>query len=140
VATANESTAVAVQIETAASVDHAEDIAAVDGIDSLFVGPADLTSSLDGVGSDPTDEFDVAIERIRAAGDTQDCPVGVYAASPSVSSERLEAGFNYVVAGTDLSFVRDGAEEYLAALEEIRSRETPSKAPRRRDTRQRHRC
>jgi len=116
VATANESTAVVVQIETAAAVAETEPIAAVDGIDSLFVGPTDLTSSLGGVGSDPTDEFDAAIERIRTAGDTRDCPVGVYAAGPSVAAERLEAGFDYVVAGTDLSFVRDGAGEYLAAL------------------------
>jgi 2-keto-3-deoxy-L-rhamnonate aldolase RhmA len=114
--TANESTAVVVQIETAAGVDEAESIAAVDGIDSLFVGPTDLASSLGGVGSDTTDEFDAAIEGIRAGGLAQDCPVGVYAASPSVASERLAAGFDYVVAGTDLLFARRGAEEYLAAL------------------------
>jgi len=118
---ANESTAAIVQIETRAGLDAAPAIAATDGVTSLFVGPNDLTSSLAGAGNDPPADFEEAVASVRTAAHDHDCPVGIYSGDPETTATRLSEGFDYVAAGTDLSFLRFGADAHLAAFESSRS-------------------
>lgn len=109
VASANEQTAVIVQIESAAAVERAAQIAAVPGIDALFVGPADLSGSL-GV---PVGKLDPplleALKRIVAAGQATGRCVGIDAPS----NERLETfaglGFRLFSFGIDAAYLSDGA-------------------------------
>ncbi len=117
VADANESTAVIVQVETRAGLESAPEIAAVDGVTSLFVGPNDLTSSLAGVGSDPPADFEEAVASVRTAAHEYDCPAGIYSGDPETTAQRLSEGFDYVIAGTDLSLLRFGANAYMAPFE-----------------------
>lgn len=109
VASANEQTAVIVQIESAAAVERAAQIAAVPGIDALFVGPADLSGSL-GV---PVGKLEPplleALKRIVAAGQATGRCVGIDAPS----NERLETfaglGFRLFSFGIDAAYLSDGA-------------------------------
>lgn len=117
VADANESTAVIVQIETGAGLDAAPDIAAVDGITSLFVGPKDLTSSLAGAGNDPPAGFEESVAAVRTAAHENGCPAGIYGGDPETTAQRLSEGFDYVIAGTDLGFLRNGADDYMTPFE-----------------------
>jgi 4-hydroxy-2-oxoheptanedioate aldolase len=77
---ANRETFNVIQIEDAAGVEHVEEIAAVPGIDVLFVGPADLSASLGVVGQSDHPRVLEATERTaraaRAAGIHWGCPVG----------------------------------------------------------------
>ncbi|MGE0120761.1 MAG: HpcH/HpaI aldolase/citrate lyase family protein [Dongiaceae bacterium] len=109
VAAANEQTAVIVQIESAAAVDKAAEIAAVPGIDALFVGPADLAGSLGlpvGALEPPLLE---ALKRVVTAGRTTGCCAGIDAPS----NERLETfaglGFSLFAFGADAGYLNDGA-------------------------------
>jgi 4-hydroxy-2-oxoheptanedioate aldolase len=66
-ASANEQTLVGIQIETAEAVDEIEDIADIDGVDFLFVGPSDLSQALGVTGSYFDPACVAAIDRIAAA-------------------------------------------------------------------------
>lgn len=64
---ANEETLVIIQIETVASLEQCEAIAAIDGVDGLFVGPSDLSQSLGVTGQFFHDKCLAAIERVSQA-------------------------------------------------------------------------
>jgi 4-hydroxy-2-oxoheptanedioate aldolase len=108
IASANERTAIIVQIESAGAVERATEIAAVPGIDALFVGPADLAGSL-GLPVGTTDARMIeALKRVVAAGQSVGRCVGIDA----VSNERLEVyaemGYRLFTFGSDAGYLIDG--------------------------------
>ncbi len=126
VAAANEQTAVIVQIESRAAVEKAAQIAAVPGIDALFVGPADLSGSL-GV---PVGKLEPplleALKRVVAAGRATGRCVGIDAPS----NERLETfaglGFRLFSFGIDAGYLSDGARA-AAEFARATAMKTPAK-------------
>ena len=92
-----------VQIETTEGVDAAADIAAVDGVDGVFVGPSDLSASMGLLGQQTHAEVTAAVLRafdaVRSAGK----PVGVNAFDPAVAQSYLDAGASFVLVGADVS-------------------------------------
>jgi len=123
-AAANEQTAVIVQIESRAAVEKAAAIAAVPGIDALFVGPADLSGSLGVPVGELKPPLLEALQRVVAAGRTAGRCVGIDAPS----NERLETfaglGFRLFSFGVDAGYLNDGAH---AAVEFARA--TAKKSP-----------
>ena len=99
-----------VQIETAAGVDAAAEIAAVDGVDGVFVGPSDLAASLGLLGRqthpDVTDAVIRTFAAVRAAGK----PVGVNAFDPAVAQTYLDAGASFALVGADVALLARGSE------------------------------
>ncbi|WP_163849230.1 HpcH/HpaI aldolase family protein [Pseudooceanicola aestuarii] len=93
----------ALQIEDRAGLDNADAIAAVPGVDALFVGPADLSLSL-GVGL-PSEALDHAIARILAAGQTAGRACGIFVADGAAAARRLEQGFAWAIVGSDQSLL-----------------------------------
>jgi 2-keto-3-deoxy-L-rhamnonate aldolase RhmA len=106
---ANDSIAVLPQIETPAGVEHAEEIARIDGVDTLFIGPADLSANLGCFGQydDPT--FRDAFDGVLAAAEAADVPVGTLATGPTEIDAWYNAGVDYLIAGTDIGYLRQGA-------------------------------
>lgn len=115
---ANDRIAVVPQIESTAGVEGAEEIGAIDGVDTLFMGPADLSADLGCFGAydDPT--FLNALDRILAAGESADVPVGTLATSPAEIDAWHNRGVDYLIAGTDIGYLRQGAH---AAREQYES-------------------
>lgn len=111
---ADDEMCVVVQIESVAGMEAIESIAAVDGVDALFVGPADLGASMGLAGRaghpDVVAAVDDAIRRIVATG----TPAGVFATSPERARRCVELGATVVAVGVDLS-VLAGATSALAA-------------------------
>ena len=108
---ANDRVATIAQIETATAVENAGAIAAVDGLDALLVGPADLSSDLGVFGEYGHERFVSAVESVLAAGDV---PVGTLATSPAEVDRWAEYGYDYQVVGVDAGYLAAGAD---AALE-----------------------
>ncbi|TKD21941.1 4-hydroxy-2-oxo-heptane-1,7-dioate aldolase [Rhodobacter capsulatus] len=107
---AAEEICVIAQIETGAAVDALESIAAVPGIDALFVGPADLAASL-GYGADQAhpDLRATVIDtlgRIRAAGK----PAGLLTGDKVLQAMALEAGVDFLGLGVDVGLLARAAE------------------------------
>ncbi|TPW74005.1 HpcH/HpaI aldolase family protein [Schumannella soli] len=103
-----------VQIETAAGVEAAAEIAAVDGVDGVFVGPSDLAASLGVLGQQTHPDVVAAVTRtfdaVRAAGK----PVGVNAFVPEQAQDYMDAGASFVLVGADTALLAR-ASEALAA-------------------------
>ena len=103
-----------VQVETRAALEVVEDICAVDGIDGVFIGPADLSASLGYRGQpahpDVTALIEPAIGAILAAGKAP----GILSADVGAAQRYLELGCLFVAVGTDMGLLAR-ATDALAA-------------------------
>jgi len=90
-----------VQIESAAAVGNAEPIAALDGVDVLFVGPRDLSHDLGVPGDLTAPPFTEAIEHVLAAGRRHGKACGLLVTDGTAAARRLEQGWSFVAIGSD---------------------------------------
>lgn len=103
-----------VQIESAEAVDNAEAIAAVDGVDGIFVGPSDLAASLGVLGQQSHESVVAAVQRTFAAVKNAGKPVGVNAFDPAVADTYITEGANFVAVAADVSMLARGSEALAA--------------------------
>ena len=113
---AHEEICVIVQIETLGAFGGLEAIAAVPGVDSLFIGPSDLSASMGLLG----DMGNPAVQERLSAG-AQACkrlgkPCGIIGANPEMAKKFLGYGFSWVAVGSDLALMVGRAQEYLGAM------------------------
>lgn len=112
-ARAAEETCLIVQVETASALEQVEAIAAVEGVDGVFIGPADLAASMGypGQGGHPDVRAAVlsGVRRIRAAGK----PAGVLALDPAFLAELIEAGTTFTAVGLDAALLRGAARDLV---------------------------
>lgn len=101
--TANNEVCLIVQAESKAAIDAIEEIAAVDGVDAIFIGPADLAADMGfpGKGTEPLvlETIEKAILRIQAAGK----PAGILNSDPTLARRYIELGAKFVAVGTDVT-------------------------------------
>ncbi len=98
------------QIETPTGVENADDIGALGGIDALFVGPADLSASLGVFAEWDAPELADAMDRVIGAGADVDTPVGTLAVRQADVEDRIERGFDYLIAGKDTTTLIEAGE------------------------------
>jgi len=112
------------QIETPTGVEHAAEIAATDGIDALFVGPADLSASLGVFAEWNAPELDEAMADVIDAGAAADAPVGTLTVRESDVADRVERGFDYQITGKDMTTLIETGERIRETYEgSVSSRE-----------------
>jgi 2-dehydro-3-deoxyglucarate aldolase/4-hydroxy-2-oxoheptanedioate aldolase len=99
-----EGVALGVMIETARGVENAEAIAAVPGLDYLFIGTGDLALSL---GGDPS-ALEQACARILKAAQANGLPCGLYTRSVQAAQERFKQGYRLVVSANDVEIAKAG--------------------------------
>jgi 2-dehydro-3-deoxyglucarate aldolase/4-hydroxy-2-oxoheptanedioate aldolase len=104
-----------VQIESPSAVEEAEEIAATDGVDVLFVGPADLSHSLGIPGQFADPRYQDALKRVVAACRANGKAPGILLYDHASFRPHLDLGFTFVGIGADVSFVNDGVQAALAA-------------------------
>ncbi|QFT84360.1 4-hydroxy-2-oxo-heptane-1,7-dioate aldolase [Halomonas sp. THAF12] len=108
-ATAHEELCLIVQVESRRGVENAEAIAAVEGVDAVFVGPADLSVSMEHPGDPGHAEVQEAIEQVirtvRAAGK----PVGILAPQEDDARRYASLGCHFIAVGIDISLLRQAA-------------------------------
>ena len=109
---------VLVQIETPEAIANIEAIAAVDGVDGLFIGPGDLASSMGFIGQLTHPEVVAAIEaavrRILACGK----PAGILVGDEKLTRRYIEIGCSYVAVGSDIGILARGAEALAAKFKQ----------------------
>lgn len=109
-ADASATVSLTVQIESAAAVAAVDEIVAVDGVDAVFVGPADLAASMGLLGRPGhPDVVEAVLTSIRAAN-AAGVPVGVNAFVPEDAERYLAAGADFVAVGADVSILARGSE------------------------------
>jgi 4-hydroxy-2-oxoheptanedioate aldolase len=99
-----------VQVETRKSLDAIEDIAAVDGVDGIFIGPGDLSASLGHPGElfhpEVVAAVEGAISRVAAAGK----PAGVLTYDLDFARRCMELGTLFTAVGADLAILVRGVD------------------------------
>ena len=122
VARAREEICLIPQIETVRGIEHLDAIAATDGVDAVFVGPADLSASMGyaGQANHPAvvAEVERAIRRIQAAGK----PAGILSQDEAVARRYLALGCKFVAVGVD-------AVIFARSLDALRHRFLGGEAP-----------
>lgn len=112
---AQEEICVLVQVETKTALDHIEAIAAVEGVDGIFVGPADLASSMghpgDFANPNVVGAIEDAMRRIRAAGK----PAGILSRNQNFLRNMADAGAQFIALDLDAAILREGATKLLNA-------------------------
>lgn len=120
VTTANEQICLFVQAESREAIQNIEAIAAVDGVDGIFIGPADLAADMGLPGQPGAPEVEAvvgdAIGRITAAGKT----AGIIAFDHAKCAEWVKAGANFVAVGGDVAILARGIRAAAAAADEMR--------------------
>lgn len=116
---ANDQVCLILQLETPEAIDQMEAIAATEGVEVLFIGPADLAANMGYLGDvqNPVvqEKIQEAARRASAAG------VAAGALAPTVEMARkfLGYGFSYVALGTDVGNMMAGARSMLYQVEKI---------------------
>jgi len=113
--TANAAACAIVQIESAAAVAAGEEIAAIDGVDALFVGPADLAASLGHLGDSGHADVQQAIDRVLAAAKARGKRAGIFAGSADEARDYAARGFTLIALAADVIWLLAGARQALAA-------------------------
>ena len=112
---ANSSTTCAVMIESAAALESVDEIAAVDGVDQLFVGPYDLSLTLGTTVPALLDDDSEAspLSRIMQAAAAHGRTVGGFAGTPELAERFRERGISCVAVASDLWITAEGARAAL---------------------------
>ncbi len=123
---ANSSTVFLPQIETPEAVANAADIAAVDAVDVLFVGPLDLSTNMGHPGDFTSPAFAQALSDVAQAARAAGKAAGIFAPGPRLAQLCAELGYTVFSYGADVGvFVRGLA----AGVQEFRSLEGAAGAP-----------
>lgn len=107
--TAGSTISVTVQVESVAGLEALPAIAAVDGVDAVFIGPADLAASLGHLGNPEHPDVIAAIERAIAVIVQSGKRAGVNAFRESVARRYVTAGASFVLVGADVTLLVHGS-------------------------------
>jgi 4-hydroxy-2-oxoheptanedioate aldolase len=113
---ASEKITLIVQIESRKGLENVAEIAAVDGVDALFIGPSDLAASLGHLGNPLHPEVTTAIDTAYAAIAAAGKPAGIFALSPDHARASFAQGFAFASVGTDIGLMIRGAQDVLKAV------------------------
>ena len=114
-ASANERIVTAVQVETAEGLANADGIAATEGVDVVFVGPGDLSVSIDATGPAGTKKLDKAIGTIVEAALKHGKIAGMFCAKPQHVTRWAAEGVSFFILASDTMFLGDGMAAGIAA-------------------------
>jgi 2-dehydro-3-deoxyglucarate aldolase len=116
VARANREVAAIIQAEHVEAVKNIEAIAAVPGIDAIFVGPYDLSASMGKPGQVKDPEVQAAIRKIRDVTLRAGIRLGIYCSDPESAKDCVQQGYTLIGMSTDLNYLSQSAGAALAAV------------------------
>ena len=116
VESANDNIAVIIQAEHIDAVNNIEDIAKVDGIDAIFIGPYDLSASMNKMGAVDDAEVVDAIDTVTRACLQNNIALGYFGVDADSVKPYINKGYNLICTGVDAGFVTQAAQQVLQQL------------------------
>jgi 2-keto-3-deoxy-L-rhamnonate aldolase RhmA len=113
---ANDTTACIVQLETPDAIDRLEQIAAVPGVDALFVGPGDLSAALGKIGNLKDDAVQALIREAGQRARRIGVPIGIVGPTPEMVASFVQSGYSFVAIASDMGMMMRQANAWLADL------------------------
>ena len=117
---ANENLLTVVQIETQEAISNIDAIAAVEGVDVLFIGPLDLSVSLGIVGEFEHPDFRSALQKVAAAAQKAGKAAGILLRGPADLERAVSDGFTFLGIGSDGGLIAQGMPRLADAFDQYR--------------------
>ncbi len=108
------------QVESANAVEEIESIVSVEGIDMVFIGPADLSASLGKLGDFDSQDFQQALARIESETSRAKTSLGTIPFSNWTAVRLYQTGYQLVISGADAMLLASAAKKDLQSLETAR--------------------
>ena len=116
---ANENTFIAIQAETTHAIENIDEIASVDGVDCIFVGPFDLSISL-GIPGQINHTIEIeAIEKIAATCKKHHKIPGILMFNQELLAKWIKLGFHFAVYSSDITLLADAASNAVKELKDL---------------------
>ena len=119
-ATANDNLLTVVQIETEEAVANADEIAAVDGVDVLFVGPLDLSVNMGVPQQLDHPKFQEALDKVVSACKKSGKAAGILLVKTDMVEPIVKKGFTFIALGTDGGMVAAGMKNAATTLNKLK--------------------
>ena len=113
---ASAETCVVVQIETPEAMQNLEAIAAVDGVDCIFIGPGDLAASMGLIGEIGHPQVQAHLKEAAQTAARLGKPCGIVMGQAEAVNQCIEVGYSYVAVASDLGMLMGRAGEMLAKM------------------------
>lgn len=114
---ANEGTCLLVQVETPLALKNLEAILAVDGVDGVFIGPADLSAGFGHLGNPEHPEVQAAIEAAIATIRKSGKAPGILTGNRALAKRYLDLGALFVAVGSDVGVLASGVAGLAAEFQ-----------------------
>jgi 2-dehydro-3-deoxyglucarate aldolase/4-hydroxy-2-oxoheptanedioate aldolase len=118
-ASANDDICTIVQLETPDAIARLPEIAAVGGIDALFVGPGDLSAAMGHIGNIAHPEVQALIEKAAKDAHAAGKPIGIVGPNPDMVKRFIAYGYNYAAVASDIAMMTGRANEWLGQLKGV---------------------
>jgi 4-hydroxy-2-oxoheptanedioate aldolase len=105
-----------VQIESPTAVQNADAIAAIDGVDVLFVGPSDLSHSMGMLGNFEHPDFVAAIQRTATAARSHGKQCGILLPAPKDFKHYYDLGYRFIASGSDAVLLNNAARALVEGI------------------------
>jgi 4-hydroxy-2-oxoheptanedioate aldolase len=102
-----------IQVETKSALDQIEAIASVEGIDGVFIGPADLSGSLGHLGNAQHPDAQAAMKDAAARLAKVGKAAGILTGVEAEAKRYIEWGYNFVAVGTDTALLRNASDNLV---------------------------
>lgn len=112
--TAHQQLTLIAQVESQRGIDNVEAIAAVDGVDAVFVGPADLSTGVGHVGNPGHEDVQAMIRHALKATHDAGKAAGILAPAEDDARRYAQWGFDFIAVGIDISLLRQAAQATIA--------------------------
>jgi len=114
---ANDQVCVILQLETPEAVERLDEIAAVPGVDALFLGPGDLSAAMGRIGEVAHPEVQALIAHAAKAAARAGKPIGIVGPNPDMVGGFLAMGYSFAAVASDMAMMTGRAVEWLATLQ-----------------------
>ncbi|MGO9935230.1 MAG: HpcH/HpaI aldolase family protein [Steroidobacteraceae bacterium] len=113
---ASKGISVIIQLETPAAIDRLAEIAAVPGVDSLFVGPGDLSAAMGLIGEIAHPNVQALIAKAAVDAKAAGKPIGIVGPNPDMVARFVEYGYTWVAVASDLGMLTGRALDWIGTI------------------------
>ena len=111
-----------IQIETLEALENLDKIAAIDGVDVLFIGPSDLTMSMGIFRQFDHKQYQEAITATARIALKHGKTAGILMSDPGQYAMYYDVGFRFIACGADGAFLKNGAANMASELNAFRKK------------------
>lgn len=112
--TVDNETCILLQVETIEAIAQLEEIAAVDGVDGIFVGPSDLSASMGHLGNPEHEDVQAVIKQAAITMAGLNMASGILGTMEKAAHRYVDLGYKFVAVGTDIGVLASGADALCA--------------------------